>query len=238
MPRDKSTFHFKQFSVRHADSTMKVGTDGVLIGAWSGQGISPGKILDIGTGSGLIALMQAQRFPQAQVTGIEVHPAAATEALLNASQSPFAKRIEIIQQDFTQWQANHLFDLIISNPPYFSSALHSNNQEKNLVRHQIGMTVSHLLEHAVQILSSEGKLSLILPTREMQAAFSHATVLGLHCCRVCEIRSKAGQEVIRIMAEWSPRYQEQITDQLIIYEEDGSYTHGYKMLTKDFYLAF
>jgi len=237
MARDKSVFRFKQFNVRHQDTPMKVGTDGVLIGAWA-FARPPHSILDIGTGTGLIALMLAQRFPEALVRGIEIHPAAAKEAALNAAASPFSERVNVLEADFLKHAFEDKFDAIVSNPPYFKDSLRSELSGKNLARHQDALEISRLLEHAFQILEPDGIFSMILPPVEMEAALFHARMLGAHVARQCLVHSKQGQPAVRVMTEWSlakPPGPPEI-QHLVIYEEDGSYTDDYRALTEAFYL--
>jgi tRNA1Val (adenine37-N6)-methyltransferase len=237
MPRDKSVFRFKQFNVRHQDTPMKVGTDGVLIGAWA-FARPPQSILDIGTGTGLIALMLAQRFPEALVTGIEIHPAAAKEAALNAAASPFSERVNVLEADFLRHAFEDKFDAVVSNPPYFKDSLRSELSGKNLARHQDTLEISRLLEQAFQILVPDGILSMILPPVEMEAALFHARMLGAQVVRQCLVYSKQGQPAVRVMTEWSlakPTAPPEI-QHLVIYQEDGSYTDDYRALTEAFYL--
>src|SRR6056297_3070564 len=114
-----NVFHFKQFSVHQDRCAMKVGTDGVLLGAWAGTNIQPRKILDVGTGTGLIALMMAQRFPDATIQGLEIEPEAAEQAQENVTRSPFAERVKIEHGDFFNWDTREQYDLIVSNPPFY-----------------------------------------------------------------------------------------------------------------------
>jgi tRNA1Val (adenine37-N6)-methyltransferase len=237
MARDKSVFRFRQFDVRHQDTPMKVGTDGVLIGAWA-FARPPHSILDIGTGTGLIALMLAQRFPEAHVTGIEVHEAAAKEASLNAAASPFCGRVQMIGADFLEHPFPGKFDAIISNPPYFKDSLLSEKKGKNLARHQDSLEIRQLLEKAFQLLEPEGVLSIILPPAEMEAALFHARMSGGHIVRQCMVSSKSGQQAVRVMTEWSRAMPTTPSrpQQLVIYQEDLSYTEEYRDLTAAFYL--
>ncbi len=239
MARDKSTFRFKKFSIRHQNASMKVGTDGVLLGAWSGKKISPKNILDIGTGSGLIALMLAQRFPSAKITGIDLHDLSIKDAQYNADRFPLPHHISMLTEDFLAFQPKKTFDFIVSNPPYFSEALLSEKDDKNRVRHQVHLTMEKLVKHAKDILSENGMLALILPTKEMLATIETAHEYSLFPQRICNISSTIEQQPIRMMVEFSGfKSFPPEEDLLIIYEADRSYTEQYKDLTKDFYLHF
>jgi tRNA1Val (adenine37-N6)-methyltransferase len=239
MARDKSVFKFKQFQVRHQDTPMKVGTDGVLIGAWAFQS-SPQRILDIGTGTGLIALMMAQRFPEACITGIEIHSLAALEARGNVLASPFGRQIQIIESDVLHFPFISGYDAIVSNPPFFKDALRSGKTGRDLARHQDALDLGDLIEKGVSLMDENATLAIILPPAEMEAALFHARMLGLYVQRKCMVYSRAGQQAVRIMIEWVKQKPEQPLqiEELIIYNQDLSYTDAYKSLTASFYLQF
>lgn len=130
----KSSFKFKQFTIFHDKCAMKVGTDGVLLGAWAPADKAK-RILDVGTGTGLIALQLAQRNPHARITAIEIDAAAAGQATENVSHSPWADRVEVICHDFRDYQPENRFDLIVSNPPYFIDALKCPDEQRCTARH-------------------------------------------------------------------------------------------------------
>ena len=142
-----SYFQFKQFTVFHDRCAMKVGTDGVLLGAWTrtGQGCS---ILDIGTGTGLIALILAQRIPDARITAVELDREAALQAAENVRNSPWAARIEVVEADIRQYatRVSHPFDIIVSNPPFFNSSLHSPSEARTQARHTDSLSYAELFQ--------------------------------------------------------------------------------------------
>lgn len=152
-------FRFKQFTVSQARCAMKVGTDGTLLGAWARGGQ---RVLDIGTGTGLIALMMAQRFSSAHVTGIDINPDAVLQAKANVTLSPFADRISIEQADVKHFQAQP-FDAIVSNPPFFVDSLESPDEQRTLARHASSLSYAALMAAAWQLLTDEGELSVIIP---------------------------------------------------------------------------
>ena len=169
--RPITPFQFKQFSISHDKCAHKVGTDGVLLGAWAGVE-NPKHILDVGSGSGLIALMLSQRFPNAQVTGIELDTPSAIQAKENADNSPFKGRVEIVKGDFLQFTFAEKFDLIVSNPPFFKGNTSTGKTERDRARHEEHLPQAEFLQKAISILSKQGMLALILP-REEGSFFKH-----------------------------------------------------------------
>ena len=235
MPRRKHLFSFKKFDIRQEHSPFKVGTDGVLLGAWAGKG-NPKAILDIGTGTGLIALMLAQRFPNALITGIELQQMAAEEAILNAANSPFASRINIMNGDFLNWNTSQRFDLIVSNPPYFPKSLPSQQIGKRLSRHQDSLALEDLIQKASKLLSENGHLVLILPVEIMQHAELLSHSVGLFPNRKCVIKSREGDLPVRTLQEWGFQATNTELDEVVIYDSNKQYTEAYKEKTRDFYL--
>ena len=156
-------FQFKQFTVRHDKCAMKVGTDGVLLGAWAP--VQNAKyILDVGAGSGLISLQLAQRNPWASITSIEIDPAAAAQAKENIQSSPWSDRMEVICSDFRDYHAENKFDLIVSNPPYFVDALKCPDNQRCMARHTNELNYELLFGHSTHLLSEQGIISVIIPS--------------------------------------------------------------------------
>ena len=190
--RDMSNtyFEFKRFTVHQERCGMKVGTDGCLLGAWAvmppAERCSP-HILDVGTGTGLIALMMAQRYPEARVTAVEIDAEAAGQAQENVQQSPFASRIEVVQADYKDMQG--VFSSIVSNPPYFINALDCPDPQRSLARHNNSLTYDTLMQHAAQLLAAEGEVSVIVPF-DNKANMEHAAALaGLVPSRTCLVKT-------------------------------------------------
>ncbi|MCO5231872.1 MAG: methyltransferase [Chitinophagales bacterium] len=238
MSKDKSQFHFKKFSVYHQNATMKVGTDGTLIGAWAFKDVSPKYIVDVGTGSGLIALMLAQRFGDADILGIDIHEGSIQDALYNKSNFPLNHHLDFACKDFESIVLEKLPDAIISNPPYFSSALLSDRDDKNRARHQVYLTMDSLVKKATSLLNKEGRLALILPFSEMQIAIEFAAQYHWFPARKCFVYSTEGQLPVRMMVEFAKESSVCYDEHLVIYHPDRTYTEAYKNLTKDFYLKF
>lgn len=237
----KPAFNFKQFSIVQDHCVMKLNTDGVLLGAWCNVDKKQ-SILDIGTGTGIIALMVAQRAAQGvQITALDIDEGACIDARTNVANSPFSHVIEVNQiavQDFARTDVPS-FDLIISNPPFFTGGTFSANENKANVRHAIKLPHGELL-HAVQrLLSEEGSFALILPYLEGLRMIELAARSNLHAKRITEVISKTGRPIERLLIEFTKKRQECVKNQLVIHDQDKGYYHDdYIELTRDFYLKF
>ena len=237
--REKSkAFQFKQFAIAHDRCAMKVGTDGVLVGAWcSAEGKA--RILDVGTGSGLIALMVAQR-SKAQIVGIEIDHDAAQQAHENAKASPFAPRITIIEASLQRFQdtlvTSATFDLIVSNPPYFTDSLKAPSAQRSTARHTDSLSFDELVAAASALLSPSGVLSVILPTEAFEGFATIATAHRLHLNRITHVRPTPSSPPRRILMEWSPTPQPLLSNELIIETDRHRYSESYNSLTAAFYL--
>lgn len=231
----KSGFQFKQFFIAHDQCAMKVNTDGILLGSIANVHQAR-RILDIGTGSGLIAIMLAQRSdPRCQITALEIEPNAYQQAVQNAQLSAWADRISILPVDLFEANFEHKFDLIVSNPPYFSDSLASRTAERDLAR---SITQSHLawLNQAKKWLAEKGKISFILPTQEAEKLLEQSQTSGLFCTEIYRIITKTGQAPKRLILtfEFSSQVRQEKT--LVVYNEQNQYTPDFVALTKDFYL--
>lgn len=231
-------FRFRGFEVRDELCAMKVGTDGVLIGAWA-RVEDASTILDVGTGSGLIALMAAQRNTQARIMAIDIDSEAVAQARINADNSPWSERIVTERVDVTQWSTELRFDHIVSNPPYFVDALHCPDAQRNMARHTITLDFEALVASACRLLNANGRLSVILPT-DGAASFRRAAFEKLWLTRQCDIAIKEGEEPRRTMMEFMlcdtpqmPRCSE-----LTMHDRSGGYSEEYRALTSAFYLNF
>ncbi len=230
-------FHFKQFSIAHDRCAHKVGTDGVLLGAWI-EGENPQHILDVGTGSGLIALMLAQRFPKSKITGIELDQPSAEQANENAANSPFSNRMEIINDDFLTHAFTENFDLIVSNPPFFKGNTSSGKTERDRARHEEYLPQNKFLEKAATLLSPKGKLAVILPKEEAQEFISLAETFSLFLSRLTKVYGRPGAEDKRWLVEVGFGKIDISKNAFILRNEDANYSAEYRDLTKDFHLEF
>lgn len=231
-------FHFKRFSVDDTLCAMKVGTDGVLLGAWADvRGAR--HILDIGTGSGLIALMIAQRNADAAIEAIDIDEGAVVQARINIEASPWAERITVSCADAKSYAPTHKFDHIVTNPPFFNTALQSPDERRALARHGSSLGYADIVATAERLLNPGGKLSLILPADEAshfrREAFNH-----LWLRRKISILSRDGEAPKRTMMEFvlcdEPLMPSVTT--IAIRTKDGAYSDEYRRLTEEYYLKF
>jgi tRNA1Val (adenine37-N6)-methyltransferase len=234
-----SYFRFKQFMVIQEKSAMKVGTDGVLLGAW--VIINSAKtILDVGTGTGVIALMMAQR-SVAEITALEIEKESFGEACFNFNQSPWSGRIYSVHQSFQAYSAETLqkFDLIISNPPFFENASKSSELSRSNARHNDLLPFSELIGGCDRLLTTSGRFALILPAEQSERFISLASDFGLFVTRLTKVRPKPGKSFHRYLLEFSKVQTEVVSDELTIeFDVHNNFTTEYINLTKDFYLLF
>ena len=227
-------FCFKQFAIYQDRCAMKVGTDGVLLGAWTNcEGAK--QILDVGTGTGLIALMLAQR-SNAFITAIEIDENAAKQASENAANSPWGNRVIVKKcalQDFT---SDIEFDLIVCNPPYFNNSLKSPADNRNLARHTDSLSINDLLQNSLRLLSASGRLCVILPADETNFCIEQSSQKGLFCTRSTKIKPLPNSDVKRILLEFSRTEKEYFEDFLIIEKNRHEYSEEFKKLTDEYYL--
>ena len=229
-------FQFKHFKIIQKKSAMKVGTDGILLGAWVNVA-NVKSVLDIGTGTGLIALMIVQR-SRAKITAIEIDENAANEAVLNILNSPWKKCIEIYNislQDFTK-AANQKFDLIVSNPPFFNNSLKKKSDAENFARHTDSLSYAELITAVSRLLANEGRFALILPEISKTEFVELANNFGLNLIRETLIYPKVGSPANRCLMEFSMLKQNKEASKITIYSKVGIYSPEFKNLTKDFYL--
>lgn len=228
-------FTFKQFTIRHDRCAMKVGTDGVLLGAWTHINHSH-RILDIGTGTGLIALMLAQRCPHVFITAIDIDSDAVEQALENVQSSPWANRIEVALQDICIYSTNQRFDTIVSNPPYFIDSLKCSDNQRNTARHTDTLDSERLLSSVSRLLTDDGRFSVILPAEQTEMLIQTAYTQGLYPSRKTAVITRPGLPPKRILMEFQKTRKAYQTDELVIELERHVYSEEYIALTKEFYL--
>ncbi len=230
-------FSFKQFTVYHHRCAMKVGIDGVLLGAWADVN-SVGKVLDIGTGSGLIALMLAQR-SNAHITAIDIEPNAVLQTEENIENSPWKDRIRSKEISIQQFAAStdEKFDLIVSNPPYFVNSLKNSCANKTTARHTDSLTHEELMIGAKKILADNGRICLILPVNEGEKCMQFSESIGLHCHKMVYVHPKPSAEAKRVLLQFgfAPTTTE-VTELDIETSERHQYSKEFTALAKDFYL--
>ena len=217
---------------------MKVGTDGVLIGCWAemedvrGQ-MSDVRILDAGTGSGLIARMMMQRYPEAKVEGIDIDEAAVEQAKENGVRA-FEARLQ-------DWDSGYEYDLIVSNPPYFRNSLKNPDKGRELARHTDSLSYEELTKHSARLLKEHGHLAIILPAEAEEEMRDIAAHYSLYCTRVTRVYSKESKPARRVMMEFEKSTCRDIDiltseDTLVLEDEKGSRSLQYQEIAKDFYL--
>jgi tRNA1Val (adenine37-N6)-methyltransferase len=198
-------FQFKQFLVRQDRTPMKVGTDGVLLGAWAGSGWLL-NILDIGTGTGLVALMMAQRFKGARVDAVELDPESAGQAAENIAESPFSDRITVHQADFLTWDPGKKYDLIVCNPPFFKDSLQSPDPGRTVARHDDSLPLADLIRRSTEMLMPNGGLSLILPVGRLPEVAKIAVETGLNLNRILRVKGNPKVAVRRVLIHLDKQY--------------------------------
>lgn len=234
MGREK-VFRFKQFAVFNDRTAMKVGTDGVLLGAWCPvDGVR--RVLDVGTGCGVIALMIAQRNATAVIDGIDIDHDAIEEATLNFERSPWSGRLAAIEGDFNSMIHTHEYDLIVSNPPYFTNGVLPTGEARTQARHSNMLTYHQLIEGASRLIADDGMLALITPTDAEQDIIESATFASLPVrqqVRVIPVEGGAPKRTLWLLSRREMPYLEAT---ITIAHLDGSFTHEYIALTGAFYL--
>jgi len=230
-----SLFRFKQFDVYQDEAAMKVGTDGVLLGAWSQ--FSPAQtILDVGTGTGLIALMAAQKNKNAQIFAVELDATAARQAGYNFDISPWKERLHIIEEDFKTFAPEILFDVIVSNPPFFTETIPATGAKRNIARHTIHLNLQDLIYKSALLLKPTGKLFMILPFDKESELLSIAQKAGLFITKMTYVKGHKQAKIKRILVTLQAYFEPLQTEELIIEITRHKYTTKYINLTRDFYL--
>ena len=216
---------------------MKVGTDGTLLGAWANAPLEPCRILDIGTGTGLVALMMAQRYPQSQVIGIDIDRDAAIQAQENVDASPFSDRVKIINADAVKIEDKEGFDSIVCNPPYFVDSLTCPQDQRTLARHTITLTYEQLMQTAYKLLKNDGMFSIVVPTENNDAIESASALAGFMISRICMIKTTPNKLPKRQLIEFRKNRIDRIDfceEILEIFPNQRS--DWYYELTRDFYI--
>jgi len=232
-------FQFKQFKINQDGSAMKVGTDGVLLGAWAD--VSDAKsILDIGTGTGLIAIMLAQRTnDNSKLDAVEIDSSSYQQAVNNFEASPWSNRIQAFHASFQDFvsQQSVKYNLIVSNPPYFINSLKAKGESRTQARHTDGLPFEDLIEGAKSLLKPNGKFSVILPVFEGDYFIRLTRLEGFSLSKRVEVLPNPGKPAKRLLIELTLKNVKTIENQLCV--ENGQrhdYSPEYIELCKDFYL--
>ena len=230
-----SKFLFKQFEIAHDKCAFKVGTDSILLGSWiTGEFES---VIDIGCGSGLLALMCAQKFEDARIFGIEIDADSAAQAQQNVFNSPWSKRVEVSCAN-VKGSEKRPFDLIISNPPYFPSQLESPSLRKNVARQERFLSLLDLMESAQAFSHSESTLALVFPFDRIEELKKVGEELGWYLRKEMRLISMLGKGCERVLTQFERADGELESETLRIEDAQGQYSHEFKKLTRMFYLKF
>lgn len=232
-------FKFKQFSIQQDRCAMKIGTDGVLLGTWTPIGNNPHSILDIGTGTGIIALMLAQRSAAEQIDALEIDEEAYEQATDNFENSPWNDRLFSFHAGLDEFveDPEDQYDLIISNPPFYNEDYKSSNEQRDLARFQDAMPFEDLIEAADLLLSENGIFSVIIPFKEESTFLALAAAYELFPTKITRVKGTITSEIKRSLLAFSRKHISDFPiDELIIETARHIYTPEYIALTKDFYL--
>jgi tRNA1Val (adenine37-N6)-methyltransferase len=234
-----SLFQFKQFSVNQDQTAMKIGTDGVLLGAWTPIDNNPKSVLDIGTGTGIIALMLAQRCDAEQIDALEIDENAYEQAVENFEGSTWGDRLFCFHAGLDEFidDPEDEYDLIVSNPPFFSEDYRSANEQRDLARFQEAMPFEELVEAADLLLSENGIFSVIIPFNEEDRFIELCAEVELFPIKVTRVKGTQNTKIVRSLLAFK-RYELSVltADELVIEISRHEYTPEYISLTKDFYL--
>lgn len=231
----ESVFRFKQFSVLNHKTAMKVGTDGILLGAWCE--VSEAKcVLDVGTGCGLIALMVAQRNNHCNIDGIDIDEDAIEEARFNFSQSPWSDRLKAFMDDFNHHIFENKYDLIVSNPPFFTDGIVSPHEKRRKARHMTELSIEQLIVKSVSLLSDSGRLCFITPANIEDYVMKCCSSISVFISKKVAVSTKIDAIPKRYLWEISKKSTVAISSNISIYNEDNNYTDQFTNLCKDFYL--
>ena len=235
-----SVFRFKKFEVVNERSAMKVNTDGVLLGASMTIRPEDKRFLDIGTGTGTIALMAAQRScADAKVDAIDIDEPSASEAAANFANSPWSENMQAFNMSLDEFanETHAMYDLIFSNPPYFEDSLTAPDERKSTARHTSdGLSYRDIFDFASERLVQSGRVSLVLPADQERELCRYARMSGFHLFRILRVRTVPRKAPTRIIAEFARERCDLPSDSILTIQNEGKYTQEYLSLTHNFYL--
>lgn len=231
-------FKFKQFEVQQDQCAMKIGTDSVLLGAWATTTHQPYSILDIGAGTGILALMLAQRCSAEIIDALEIDEQAYEQCVANFEASPWGDRLFCYHASLIEFitEIEDTYDLIISNPPFYSEDYKSGATQRDLARFKDAMPFEHLIAAASKFLSDDGKFVVILPFKEEDQFIQIVKSVQLYPNRILRVKGNSNSPIVRSLIEFSRSASDIISQDLVIEKERHNYTEDYINLTKDFYL--
>lgn len=233
-------FKFKQFTIWQEKTAMKVGIDGVLLGAWT-WAENPSKILDVGTGTGLIALMMAQRFLNAKVDAVEIDATACEEAQFNINQSPWGERVQLFNASFQQFAEKEIpkYDLIVSNPPFFENSVKVKTVSRELARNSENLNIDELFSGVCKVMKEKSIFAVVFPYLRLDELIEVASKNGLSLSRLLKIKPNPEKPFHRVLAEFThqnkPFPEDELTIESMVHHD---YSEKYRNFTQDFYLNF
>jgi tRNA1Val (adenine37-N6)-methyltransferase len=228
-----SIFQFRHFQIHQENTALKVGTDSMLLGAichWE----NPKRLLDIGTGTGVLALMCAQRFAFEEIIGLEISKKAIIDAQINTKNSPFIPKISIVNQAVQEYDPTEKFDAIISNPPFFENSSKNQNEQKSLARHTESLSFSELLGSISKLLTEDGKAWVIIPFESRENFIQLAEESHLFVSDLVTLFGKPNRPT-RTIISFGKQISETRSSSICIRTENGAYTEEYKILTQEFH---
>lgn len=237
MSKKARPFRFKKFIIEHDKCAMKVGFDGTLLGVWA-KHKNPIEILDIGSGSGLISLILRQRFNNANIFAIEPNKNAFIQSEINFKNAPFKKEINLFLKDLQSFESKNKFDLIISNPPFFTEDTESDDHDRNQARQEKYLPLKQLLENSNKLLKQRGKIYIIYPTWEANRVIQETGSLGIFIRTQTTIFSKKQKPSKRTIFELQKEPCSPIHKEFITGNQDVGFSREYQDLMKDFYTIF
>ena len=231
-------FQFKQFTVNQDQCAMKIGTDGVLLGAWTSIETNPFSILDIGAGTGVLALMLAQRSHAEVIEALEIDDSAYEQCVDNFEQSSWNDRLFCYHASLEEFakEIEDTYDLIICNPPFYAEDYKTKSSQRDLARFQDAMPFEHLLQSVAVLLSKNGTFSVVIPFSEEAKLITLASKLALFPKRITRVKGSPSSEIKRSLLEFSFLKPETKISELVIETSRHQYTEDYVNLTQDFYL--
>lgn len=228
-----SEFVFQQFSLNHSKSSMKIGTDAILLGAFAEVEFSK-NILEVGCGSGIISLMLAQR-SRAIITAIDIHPPSVVEANHNFLHSKWAERMSVAQTSVQEFSSEGKFDHIVSNPPFFSDSMKSHRNERNLARHNDTLSPGDLAKHVRRLSTDNGEFTFIIPTDAMDRYEQAFIAESMFPEKKIFIKPKPGRESNRVIIKFSSSKNQVIESTFIVRKSNNDYSDEYRKLTRNFH---
>jgi tRNA1Val (adenine37-N6)-methyltransferase len=234
-------FQFKEFTIHQDKTAMKVGTDGVLLGAWCSVESYPDTILDVGSGTGLIGLMMAQRCDAMTIDAVELDQNAFEQTIQNFETSDWGDRLYCYHSSFQEFakemiEEEEAYDLIVSNPPFYTDEFETQDEARNKARFTTSLSFKDLIDNASKLLSSLGRFAIIIPIKEKQEVVSLALEKQLYLHRACHVKGTSDSEIKRCLLEFSFEKKIIKEEELVIEISRHNYTEEYKELTRDFYL--